>query len=65
MKNQTLDQAKTNREVAETIGDLTEALYTEVMPLPMSDKAKHLSVMAMVSNMMTRSGDTIIFRFPH
>ena len=47
-----------------SIGDLVEALYTEVASLPMSDQAKHAVVMVMLSDVLKRNGQIVSFQMP-
>lgn len=59
-----MEYCEKNREVVSSIGDLVESLYSEVMPLPISDQAKHAMVMVMVSNILTRNGSDVSFLMP-
>jgi hypothetical protein len=59
-----MERRKRNREVVSNIGELVSALYDEVDILPLSDTAKHVLVMVMVSDIMKREGCTINFCLP-
>jgi hypothetical protein len=63
-EDQAMETSEKNREVVSTIGDLVESLYSEVMPLPISDQAKHAMVMVMVANVLTRTGHDVSFLLP-
>ncbi len=53
-----------NREVISSVGDLVEALYTEVDPLPLSDVAKNALVMVMLGDILKRKGKYVFFQYP-
>lgn len=53
-----------NREVACKVGNLVTAFYVEVDILPLSEPAKKVLVMILVSNLTTRNGKTVTFNLP-
>jgi len=59
-----MEHRKKNRELVCTIGDIVSALYTEVEPLPLSERAKQALVMIMLSDIMKRDGRVVNFNLP-
>jgi hypothetical protein len=53
-----------DREDECSLGDLVEALYDDVIELPLSDQAKESLVAIMLGDIMHREGRTIFFQAP-
>jgi hypothetical protein len=51
-----------DREDECSLGDLVEALYDDVIELPLSDQAKESLVAIMLGDIMHREGRTIFFQ---
>lgn len=54
-----------DREFRCTLGDLVEALYDEVVELPLSNPAKQSLVAIMLGDIMRREGRAIYFQARH
>jgi hypothetical protein len=59
-----MNYERQKREVGCSLGDLVEALYAEVIELPLSDPAKVSLVAIMLGDVMHRKGHTIFFQAP-
>jgi hypothetical protein len=57
-----MNYERRDRETGFALGDLVEALYDEVIELPLSDPAKVSMVAIMLGDIMHREGHTIYFQ---
>lgn len=59
-----MENCERNREAVSSVGDLVEALYMEVDPLPLSDVSKNALVMVMLGDILKREGNHVFFQYP-
>ena len=63
MNNQEITASK-NRETIVQIGDMVEALFDEVYPLPLSDEGKGAMVMIYMTKLFSCKGNLVTLLLP-